>query len=150
MTLEILKIRKELRDLVDAYAYLGDDKKISEQTNLFTADTIYKVYMGDFLAANVSGRKNIETEFSGHASHVKTYFTLNGQHTVEIDADTDTAAATGVSYSQIKMVREIEGKDILSDYSVRYDDKYVNQNGKWLIKERVGYFILVEVRQLNN
>lgn len=67
-------------------------------------------------------------------------FTLNGQHTVEIDGDT----ATGTSFSQIKMIREVEGKDILTDYSVKYDDKYVRQNGKWLIKDRIGYFIIVE------
>lgn len=145
MTLEILKIKEELRNLTDAYACLGDEKKISEQMNLFTPDTVYKAYIGDFLAANISGRENLKTEFNGHASQVKTYFTLNGQHTAEINED----SATGVSYAQIKMVREIEGKDVLSDYSVRYDDKYVYQDKKWMIKERTGYFILVENRTLN-
>jgi hypothetical protein len=101
--------------------------------------------MGDFLAANISGRENMEKEFNGHASQVKTYFTLNGQHTVEIDG----YSAKGVSFSQIKMIRENEGKDILSDYSVKYVDQYVYQNGKWLIKERIGYFIIVETRPLN-
>lgn len=142
MTLEVLKIKEELRGLIDAYAYLGDEKKISEQMGLFTPDAIYKAYMGDFLAANVSGTENLEKEFNGHASQVKTYFTMNGQHTVRIDQDT----ATGVSFSQIKMIRASEGKNIITDYSVRYDDKYVYQNGKWLIKERTGYFIIVEAR----
>lgn len=146
MTLEIVRTKEELRDLIDAYAYLGDDKKISEQMGLFTPDVIYKAYMNDFLAANVSGTANLEKEFNGHASLVKTYFTLNGQHTVKIDGDT----ATGVSFSQIKMIRESEGKNIISDYSVKYDDIYVRQNGKWLIKERTGYFIMVEARTLNS
>lgn len=146
MTLEILKAQEELRDLIDAYAYLGDEKKISEQMELFTPDTTYKAYMGDFLAANVSGTENLEKEFNGHASQVKTYFTMNGQHTVKIDGDT----ATGVSFSQIKMIRATEGKDIITDYSVKYDDKYVRQNGKWLIKERTGYFIIVEAKSLNS
>jgi hypothetical protein len=146
MTLEILKIKEELRNLIDAYAYLGDEKKISEQMGLFTTDVIYKAYMGDFLAANVSGTENLEKEFSGHASLVKTYFTMNGQHTVKLDGDT----ATGVSFSQIKMIRASEGKNTITDYSVKYDDKYVCQNGKWLIKERTGYFIIVEARPLNN
>lgn len=146
MTLEILKNKEELRDLIDAYAYLSDEKKISEVMGLFTPDTTYKVYMGDFLAANVSGIESMEKEFNGHASLVKTYFTMNGQHTVKIDGDT----ATGVSFSQLKMVREVEGKNIITDYSVKYDDKYVRQNGKWLIKERIGYFIIVEERPLSN
>ena len=146
MTLEILRTKEELRNLIDAYACLGDEKKISEQMELFTSDTVYKAYMGDFLAANISGRENLEKEFNGHVSQVKTYFTINGQHTVKIN----DATATGVSFSQIKMVRESEGKDTLTDYSVRYDDHYVLQNGKWLIKERTGHFIIVEARSLNS
>lgn len=144
MTLETLTIKEELRDLIDAYAYLGDEKKISEQMDLFTPDAIYKVYMGGFLVANVSGTESLEKEFNGHASLVKTYFTMNGQHTVKIDGET----ATGVSFSQLKMVREVEGKDILTDYSVKYDDKYVRQNGKWFIKERTGYFLIIEARPI--
>lgn len=146
MTLEILKIKEELRDLIDSYAYLSDEKKISEVMDLFTPDIIYKVYMGDFLAANVSGREAMEKDFNGHASLVKTYFTMNGQHTVKIDGDT----ASGISFSQIKMIRAAEGKNVLTDYSVKYDDRYVFQNGKWLIKERIGYFVIVEERTLSN
>jgi hypothetical protein len=146
MTLEILRTKEELRNLIDAYAYLGDEKKISEQMSVFTPDVVYTVYMNGSLVATVSGTENMEKEFNGHAAQVKTYFTMNGQHTVKIDGDT----ATGVSFSQIKMIRESDGKDNITDYSVKYDDKYVCQNGKWLIKERTGYFIIVEARPLNN
>lgn len=38
MTLEMLSTKEELRNLIDAYAGLGDEKKISEQMGLFTAD----------------------------------------------------------------------------------------------------------------
>jgi hypothetical protein len=145
MTLEILKTKEDLRNLIDDYAYLSDDWKISEVMDLFTQDVTYKVYMGGNLVGNTSGRETMEKEFNGHASQVKLYFTLNGQHTVKIDGET----ASGVSFSQIKMVREIEGKDILTDYSVRYDDQYIVQNGKWLINERVAHFIIVESRTLS-
>lgn len=146
MTQDILKSKEELRDLIDAYAYLGDEKKIAEQMTLFTSDVQYKVFMNDFLAANVSGTANLEKEFNGHAGQVKTYFTMNGQHTVKIDGD----HATGISFTQIKMVRTSEGRDVITDYSVKYDDKYVRENGKWFIKERTGYFIIVEARELTN
>jgi ketosteroid isomerase-like protein len=145
MTLEILKTKEELRNLIDDYAYLGDEKKISQVMDLFTQDVVYKVYMGGVLVGNTSGRETMEKEFNGHASEVKTYFTLNGQHTVKINGDT----ATGVSFSQIKMIRESEGKDILSDYSVKYDDIYVFQDGKWLIKERIGYFMIIDTRPIS-
>lgn len=145
MTLEILKNKQDLRDLVDNYAYLSDEWKISEVMDLFTPDVTYKVFMGGALVADVSGRESMESDFNLHSSQVKNYFTLNGQHTVRIEGE----IATGVSFSQIKMIREADGKDILTDYSVKYDDKYVFQNGKWLIKDRVGYFVIIESRNIS-
>lgn len=145
MKLEILKTKEDLRNLIDNYAYLSDDKKIAEVMDLFTPDVTYKVYMSGVLVADVSGRDNMEKDFNQHASQVKTYFTLNGQHTVKIEGE----IASGVSFTQIKMIREVEGKDILTDYSVRYDDNYVFQNGKWLIKERIGYFLIIESRPIS-
>ncbi|WP_343667823.1 nuclear transport factor 2 family protein [Chitinophaga sp.] len=145
MTLETLRSKEELRDLVDAYATLGDEKKISEQMTLLMPDANYTVYMNGVEVANTTGTDKLEKEFNGHAALVKTYFTLNGQHTVKIDGDT----ATGVSFSQIKMIRETDGKNILTDYSVRYDDEYVRQNGKWFIKNRIGHFIIIEARPVS-
>jgi len=145
MTLEILKIKEELRNLIDSYAYLSDEWKISEVMDLFTPDVTYKVYMNGTVVADVSGRENMERDFNLHASRVKTYFTLNGQHTVNIDDD----SATGVSFTQIKMIRGADGKEVLTDYSVKYEDYYVNQNGKWLIKDRVAHFLIIESRTIS-
>jgi hypothetical protein len=145
MTLEILKTKDELRNLIDNYAYLSDEWKISEVLDLFTPDVTYKVYMNGALVADVSGRENMERDFNLHATQVKKYFTLNGQHTVKIDND----SATGVSFTQIKMIREVEGKDILTDYSVKYDDTYIFQKGKWLIKDRVAHFLIIESRTIS-
>lgn len=145
MTLEFLEIKEELRDIVDAYALLSDEKRIGEVMQLFTPDATYTVYMNGILVANVEGTVNLENDFNGHASQVKTYFTLNGQHTVKINGDT----AAGISFSQIKMIREAEGKEILSDYSVRYDDTYVRHDNKWLINKRIGHFVIIEARVLD-
>jgi 3-phenylpropionate/cinnamic acid dioxygenase small subunit len=144
MTLEILNAQQELRNLIDAYAQLGDEKKIPEVMELFTRDATYTVFMNGQQVASTTGTDILEREFSGHAALVKTYFTLNGQHSVNIERET----ATGTSFTQIKMIREQDGKDILSDYSVRYDDSYVLQNGKWLIRERIGHFIIIETRTI--
>lgn len=146
MSLEILKTKEEIRNLIDAYAYLGDDKKIAEQMELFTLDANYKVYINGAEVANTNGTEQLEKEFKGHAAEVKTYFTLNGQQTVKVDGDT----ATGVSYSQLKMVRGKDGRDIITDYSVKYEDTYVRQDGKWLIKARIGHFLIIESRALSN
>lgn len=145
MTLENLSTKEALRNLIDAYAYLGDEKKIHEQMKLFTKDATYKVFMNGNLVANTTGTDILEQEFNGHAAQVKTYFTMNGQHTVALAGTT----ATGVSYSQLKMVREIDGRDILTDYSVRYNDVYTYQGDQWLISERTGHFIIIEARTLD-
>ncbi|CAN7735264.1 nuclear transport factor 2 family protein [Paenibacillus sp. LjRoot153] len=144
MTLEILQAKLELRELVDAYANLTDEKKISDQMLLLTPDTRFTVYVGDQLFSDVSGTKQLEEEFTGHASLVKRYFSINGQHVVKVDGDT----ATGVAYSQLKMVREEDGKEVITDYSVKYDDIYVRQNGTWLIKARTSHFTIIEARTL--
>ncbi|WP_240421408.1 nuclear transport factor 2 family protein [Paenibacillus periandrae] len=144
MSLEILQAKLELRELVDAYSNLGDEKKISEQMLLLTPDYKYKVYFGAQLVSEVSGTKQLEEEFNGHASLVKRYFSINAQHVVKVDGDT----ATGVSYSQMKMVRDEDGKEVITDYSVKYDDIYVRQNGTWLIKERTAHFTIIEARTL--
>ncbi|MBU3155779.1 nuclear transport factor 2 family protein [Clostridium estertheticum] len=144
MSLEILQAKLELRELVDAYSNLGDEKKLSEQMHLLTPDHRYMVYMGDQLVSDVSGTKQLLEEFTGHASFVKRYFSINAQHIVKVDGDT----ATGVAYSQLKMVREEDGKEIITDYSVKYDDTYVRQNGNWLIKTRIAHFIIIDVRTL--
>lgn len=146
MSLEILQAKLELRELVDAYSNLGDEKRISEQMLLLTPDHRYTVYMGGQVVSDVSGTKQLEEEFKGHASLVKRYFTINAQHTVEVDGDT----ATGVAYSQLQMVREEEGKEVLTDYSVKYNDTYVRQNGTWLIKTRIAHFIIIEARVLQS
>lgn len=146
MTLEMAQTKEDLRNLVDDYAYLGDEKKVSEVMDLFTTDLTYKVYMNGNLISNVSGREEMERNFNGHAAEVKTYFTLNGQHTVKISGDT----ATGISFATMKMVRETEGQNILTDYNVKYEDHYLKQNGTWLIKDRIGHFMIIEARPLNH
>ncbi|WP_068500980.1 nuclear transport factor 2 family protein [Paenibacillus kribbensis] len=144
MSLEIVQAKLELRELVDAYANLTDEKKIEEQMLLFTPDGRYTVYVGERLLSEVIGTKQLGEDFTSHASQVKRYFSINGQHVVKVDGDT----ATGVVFSQIKMVRDEDGKEVITDYSVRYDDVYVRQNGAWLIKERTANFIIFDARPL--
>ncbi|WP_312766144.1 hypothetical protein [Epilithonimonas sp.] len=34
-------------------------------------------------------------------------------------------------------------------YSVKYEDFYVNQKGKWLIKDRVAHFLIIESKTIS-
>ncbi|WP_019910948.1 nuclear transport factor 2 family protein [Paenibacillus sp. HW567] len=147
MSLQTVQAKMELKELVDSYATLTDAKKISEQMLLFTPDTQFRIYFGDQLVSEVTGTKQLEEEFNGHVAHVKRYFSTNAQHVVSVDNDT----ATGVLFSQMKMVRDDEeGKEVITDYSVQYHDVYVQHNGKWLIKERTSHYIIVEARRLQS
>lgn len=144
MTTEVLQAKEDLRKLIDAYASLGDEKRLSEQMCLFTSDANYRVYMNGALVVDIAGTATLEKEFSGHAAKVKTYFTLNGQHAVTVSGNT----ATGISFSQIKMIRDSEGESTITDYSVRYDDDYVRIDGNWFIQNRTGHFLIIEARPL--
>lgn len=57
MTLEILKTKEELRTLIDLYASLGDEKKISQVMDLLTPNVNYRVYMNNLLLSTVSEEK---------------------------------------------------------------------------------------------
>ncbi len=145
MSQEMIQAKIELRELVDAYATLTDEKKVSEQMHLFTPDARFKVYIGDQLVSNVIGTEKLEEEFNGHVSLVKRYFSINGQHAVKVNGD----LATGVVFSHIKMVRNNEeGQEVLTDYSVQYHDVYIRQDEKWLIQERISNYIIIEARIL--
>lgn len=144
MSLERLEAVSELRSLVDAYAILTDEKKISEQMDLFIPDARFTVYIGDQLISDITGTELLEKEFMTHVNEIKHYFTINGQHEVTVNGDT----AEGIVFSQMKVIREEQGVDMLSDYSIRYNDIYIRQNGKWLIKERIEHMIMIESRPL--
>ncbi|UPK42667.1 nuclear transport factor 2 family protein [Paenibacillus pabuli] len=147
MSIETMQAKLELRELVDSYAILTDTKKISEQMQLFTPDTRFSVYIGEHRVSETNGTEKLEEEFNEHVSVVKRYFTTNAQHVVELNGDT----ATGVVFSQMKMVRDNEdGGEVITDYSVQYHDVYVRLNGRWLIKERSSHYIIIESRLLQS
>lgn len=145
MTPAPLNATEQLRKLIDDYAVFTDEKNIAEQVKLFTPEIVYSVFMNGAQVSSLSGRENIEHQFNQHAAVVKNYFTMNGQHIVNLEGQ----IATGVSYSQMKMVREVHGKANITDYSVKYEDKYRLVDGKWRIDERVAHFVIVEARTLN-
>jgi hypothetical protein len=60
MSLEILQAKAELKELVDTFSNLADEKNILGQMPLFTSDTTVKVYMGEELLFDISGTKQLE------------------------------------------------------------------------------------------
>ena len=138
--------KQALKELVDTFSNLADEKKVAEQMPLFTADAVVNTYIGGELVFAMTGRAEIEKVFSTFLAPFHTVYHLNGQFTVT-NLQTDSAEA--ITYCQVHLVEEKDGKNIVQSHSVRYLDRYVKQDGKWLIAHRIANFMISETRMLN-
>ncbi|MFF3380385.1 nuclear transport factor 2 family protein [Streptomyces sp. NPDC002680] len=146
MSLQDLEAKSELKQLVDTFANLGDERRIKDQMALFVPDTKVQVYMGEELVFDISGVEELEKTFSGFIANVKSLFHMNGQQVVDVDGD----SATGIAYCQVKLVAEEDGKEFITDSSVRYTDEYVLRDGRWLFKTRISHFTINDKRPFGN
>ena len=138
--------KQALKELVDTFSNLADEKKVAEQMPLFTADAVVNTYIGGELVFAMTGRAEIEKVFSTFLAPFHTVYHLNGQFTVtNLQAD----SAEAITYCQVHLVEEKDGKNIMQSHSVRYQDRYVKQDGKWLIAHRIANFMISETRMLN-
>ena len=135
--------RQALKDLVDTFSNLADEKRVAEQMPLFTPDAQVNTYIGGKLFAEAKGREEIEQVFSSFLAQFHSVYHLNGQHTVTFRSETEAEA---INYCAVKLVGEEEGKQVLQDHSVRYQDTYVKQDGQWLISQRIANFMISETR----
>ena len=120
--------RIALKELVDTFSNLADEKRIDEQVLLTNGK------------ANppIVGRDALNKAFSGYLAQFHTVYHLNGQQTVSFQSPT---RATGISYCDVTLIKSENGKDIALRRGVRYEDVYVKQNGRWLIESRKSNFM---------
>ncbi|RGE49156.1 bile acid 7-alpha-dehydratase [Mannheimia granulomatis] len=145
MNLQQIQDRLALKDLVDTFSNLADEKKVAEQMPLFTKDAIVNTYIGGKLVFEMAGVTQIEEVFTTFLTPFHSVYHLNGQHTVTF---VDENNATAINYCAVKLVETKDGKEILHDHSVRYADTYVKQDGKWLIAKRIANFMISETREI--
>ena len=138
--------KQALKELVDTFSNLADEKKVAEQMPLFTENAVVNTYIGGELVFAMTGRAEIENVFSTFLAPFHTVYHLNGQFTVT-DLQADSAAA--ITYCQVHLVEEKDGKNLMHSHSVRYQDRYVKQDGQWLIAHRVANFMISDTRELN-
>jgi len=132
--LEQLEDRIAIRELIDAYTYCADTRDIQGHMALFTEDTNFEVYMDEKSPAPtqvVTGRKSLFPVFDDLNQYFSTMH-FNGQSTIKIDGD----RATGVTYCRAYHLKVPGGKQELMIAGIRYYDKMVKQDGKWLFAER--------------
>ena len=129
-----------LKKLVDTFSNLADVKDVKSQMDLFTddAEVISKTANQTF---HNKGKKEIEKSFPDYLALFDIVYHLNGQQTVDIQGD----QVTGISYCFVTLI----GNGKMNQSGVRYNDTYVKQNGKWLIKKRESNFTFTSVNPYN-
>lgn len=135
----ILEIENKLalKALVDTFSNLSDIKNVDNQVLLFTEEAQVQSYMGGNLVSDLKGRKQIGEAFSAYLALFDTVYHQNGQQTVEINGD----QATGISYCQVVLIGDQNGKRIANTSYVIYNDIYQKIGGKWYIKHRKSNFV---------
>ena len=129
-----------LKKLVDTFSNLADVKDVKSQMDLFTedAEVISKTANQTF---HTKGKKEIEKSFADYLALFDIVYHLNRQQTVDINGD----EAKGISYCLVTLI----GKGMKNQSGVRYNDTYVKQNGRWLIKRRESDFTFTSVEPYN-
>lgn len=97
--------KQALRELVDTFSNLSDEKKVDEQMKLFTDDAQVITINGE-QRFELKGKEQIGEAFKNYLSLFHTVYHINGQHTAEIKGDT----ATGVYYCTSSIDRKSRGK----------------------------------------
>ena len=126
--------RLAIRQLIDAYAHCADRRDAKGQMALFTADTVFEVFMDSRSAEptqTLRGRDALGPVFDNlNTYQATTHF--NGQSAVEIEGNT----AKGESYCIAHHLTVDGEKRTLMVASIRYLDTFTKQNGAWLFAER--------------
>lgn len=107
MNLQQIQDRLALKDLVDTFSNLADEKKVAEQMPLFTQDAVVNTYIGGKLVFEMHGVAEIEQVFTTFLTPFHSVYHLNGQHTVPF---IDENNATAINYCAVKLVEPKRAK----------------------------------------
>ncbi|WP_079240869.1 nuclear transport factor 2 family protein [Chryseobacterium indologenes] len=133
-TIQESEDRIAIRELVDNYAFCADTREAQRQMALFTEDTNFEVYYDPESAIPsqvVSRRADLFPVFDHLNTYTRTMH-FNGQSSLELSGD----HAKGIVYCLAHHLTIEEGKQKLMIAAIKYHDRYVKQNGKWLFAER--------------
>lgn len=145
MTLEMMEAKMEIKELVDTFSILADEKDVKTQAGLFAEDAVLTSYQGEQKISEQHGREEIEAGCAAFLALFDTVYHMNGQQVVRVDGD----HAKGKSYCQVVLIgKNEEGKRVRNMQGVWYEDEYVKQDGKWLIANRTSHFTWTDVKEV--
>ena len=140
--------RLAIRELVEAYAHCADRRDAQGQMALFTVDTHFVVFMDakdPTPSQDLHSRDSLAPVFADLNKYVATTHFV-GQSTIFALADDH---ASGEAYCLAHHISLSGGKRRIMIASLRYYDKFVKAEGKWLFAERLLYVDWVDERALS-
>ena len=140
-----LEDRAALKNLVDTFSNLSDTKEAELQAQLFTKDATVKTIINGKVSVELKGRKQIAKVFGDFLAKQETIYHMHGQQTVTLNGNN----ATGISYCQVAIIAIVDGKRMITQQGVRYNDEYQKIDGRWYIKSRISHFMWRDTRELN-
>jgi hypothetical protein len=134
--IQAIEDRLALKNLVDTFSTLADQKEIEKQTLLFTEDAVSETFVNGQVVSSLKGRKQIGEAFAAFLNNFETVYHINGQQTVTLNGN----KATGISYCFVTLIGTENGKKMKTTIGANYTDEFVRQNGHWLITHRKATF----------
>lgn len=128
--------RMAIKNLVDTFSVLADQKETQKQTLLFTENATIESVVGGQPGTTLTGRQQIGEAFGAYLKNFETVYHLNGQQTLTLNGD----KASGTSYCAVTLIGLENGKRMKTSMGVYYQDDYVRQGGRWLIAKRRSTF----------
>jgi ketosteroid isomerase-like protein len=141
---KLIEDRLALKELVDVFSNLADQKDVEKQLDLFTDDATVASVVDGQAGAPLVGKKQIGDAFSSFLKNYEMVYHVNGQQTVTVNGD----KASGVSYCMVTLVGTENGKKMKTTMWICYNDEYVRKDTKWLITNRKSNFIRREVEEV--
>ena len=138
--------RQQIKELVDRFSVLADEKDGLSQAQLFTNDAQVDNYMEGRHTGHLQGNKNIAKVYDEFLKKQDVVYHLNGQQVVRLNGD-DTA--DGISYCYVVLIETVNGNRVKRTQGVRYEDKYKKVKGQWLIRSRKAFFEWVNYEPFN-
>ena len=136
MKVQEIEDRIAIKELVDTFSILADQKETDKQRYLFTENGVVTSKVNGQPGLTLTGRKQLGDAFEAYLANFETVYHINGQLSLTLNGN----KASGISYCMVTLIGNENGKKIKTSMGVYYNDEYVRENNRWLIAKRTSNF----------